>query len=65
MKHAPAVPTKSLPLFLLILVFIVPFLSSCSESNSVQEKESKQRLERKTPFNEEVDAVRVLQERMP
>jgi hypothetical protein len=64
MKHPPTAPLKPFVLSFLMLLLWVPFLSSCGGGNGVKKKESQQRHERTTPFNEEVDEVRALQERM-
>jgi hypothetical protein len=64
MKHPLTAPLKPFVLSFLMLLLLVPFLSSCGGGSGTKEKESQQRQERTTPFNEEVDEVRALRERM-
>lgn len=64
MQYPSTASLKPFVLLFLMVLLWVPFLSSCSSENSVKEKASQQRQERTTPFNEEVDEVHGLQERM-
>ena len=64
MKRLLTAPLKPFILSFLILLLVAPLLSACRGGNDVRKKESQQRHERTTPFNEEVDEVRALQERM-
>ncbi|MGE0680898.1 MAG: hypothetical protein AB7P69_08350 [Candidatus Binatia bacterium] len=64
MKYPRIAPLTPLVPLLLIFLFVAPFLSSCGDGHGAKEKESQRRQERITPFNEEVDEVRALRERV-
>lgn len=64
MQYPSTASLKPFVLLFLLVLLLAPFLSSCSSENDAKEKASQPRQERTTPFNEEVDEVRALQERM-
>ena len=64
MKYPPTAQLMPIVLSFLMLLLLVPFLSSCGAGIDAKEKENQQHQERTTPFNEEVDEVHALQEQM-